>query len=250
MLFTFPSRYWFAIGHRGVLRLGGWSPHVQTGFPVPRPTRGRRCAYPYRAITVSGAPFQTLPVRAIRATGLVRVRSPLLAESRLMSFPPATEMFQFAGFASRGYGFTARCRRSGGLPHSEIPGSTLARSSPRLIAACYVLHRLSVPRHPPDALNLLDRPRAVSNAHRTLKSAKTPELGQPLQHPGAGRSVRARAFSRFNEPLGLFATPAPLGGGDRTRTDDPLLAKQVLSRLSYTPRPAPARRAALGGGPG
>ena len=33
-------------------------------------------------------------------TGLVRVRSPLLAESRLMSFPPGTEMFQFPGFAS------------------------------------------------------------------------------------------------------------------------------------------------------
>ena len=40
----------------------------------------------------------------------------------------------------------------GGLPHSEIPGSTIARISPGLIAACYVLHRLSVPRHPPDAL--------------------------------------------------------------------------------------------------
>jgi hypothetical protein len=26
------------------------------------------------------------------------------------------------------------------------------------------------------------------------------------------------------------------GGGDRNRTDDPLLAKQVLSQLSYTPR--------------
>ena len=39
-------------------------------------------------------------------TGLVRVRSPLLAESRLMSFPPATEMFQFAGFASHAYGFS------------------------------------------------------------------------------------------------------------------------------------------------
>ena len=25
------------------------------------------------------------------------------------------------------------------------------------------------------------------------------------------------------------------GGGERTRTDDPLLAKQVLSQLSYTP---------------
>ena len=39
-------------------------------------------------------------------TGLVRVRSPLLTESRLMSFPPATEMFQFAGFASLTYVFS------------------------------------------------------------------------------------------------------------------------------------------------
>ena len=31
---------------------------------------------------------------------LFRVRSPLLTESRLISFPPATYMFQFAGFAS------------------------------------------------------------------------------------------------------------------------------------------------------
>ena len=28
------------------------------------------------------------------------------------------------------------------------------------------------------------------------------------------------------------------GGGERDRTDDPLLAKQVLSQLSYTPRVA------------
>jgi hypothetical protein len=69
-----------------------------------------------------------------------------------MSFPPATEMFQFAGFASRTYGFSSGYRLRGGLPHSEIRGSKSARLSPRLIAACYVLHRLSVPRHPPDAL--------------------------------------------------------------------------------------------------
>jgi hypothetical protein len=35
----------------------------------------------------------------LQATGLVRVRSPLLTESRLMSFPPGTEMFHFPGFA-------------------------------------------------------------------------------------------------------------------------------------------------------
>ena len=39
MLFTFPSRYWFAIGHRRVLSLGGWSPLLRTGFHVPGPTR-------------------------------------------------------------------------------------------------------------------------------------------------------------------------------------------------------------------
>ena len=73
-----------------------------------------------------------------------------------MSFPPGTEMFQFPGFASYAYVFSARYRRSGGLPHSEIHGSGIARISPWLIAACYVLHRLLAPRHPPDALLALD----------------------------------------------------------------------------------------------
>jgi hypothetical protein len=45
----------------------------------------------------------------------------------------------------------------GGFPHSEIRGSKLIRSSPRLIAAYHVLHRLCMPRHPPNALLTLDR---------------------------------------------------------------------------------------------
>ena len=40
VLFTFPSRYWFTIGQSGVLSLGGWSPHIQTGFHVSRLTQG------------------------------------------------------------------------------------------------------------------------------------------------------------------------------------------------------------------
>jgi hypothetical protein len=63
-------------------------------------------AFAYGAVTRSGAPFQALRLTKIQATGLFRVRSPLLTESRLMSFPPATEMFQFAGFASPAYGFS------------------------------------------------------------------------------------------------------------------------------------------------
>jgi hypothetical protein len=90
-----------------------------------------------------------------RATGLVPFRSPLLGESRLMSFPPATEMFQFAGFASTL--FKGRYRLHGGFPHSEIFGSQGAPPSPKLFAGCHVLHRLSVPRHPPNALTYRSR---------------------------------------------------------------------------------------------
>ena len=39
-----------------------------------------------------------------------------------------------------------------GFPHSDIHGSKSAHDSPWLFAVCHVLHRLSVPRHPPDAL--------------------------------------------------------------------------------------------------
>ena len=38
------------------------------------------------------------------------------------------------------------------FPHSDICGSKLARSSPQLFAACHVLLRRLVPRHPPYAL--------------------------------------------------------------------------------------------------
>ena len=131
-------------------------PHSDRISRAPPYSRTSENLYPYGAITHYGPTFQTVPVQYSCATGLVRVRSPLLTESRLMSFPPATEMVQFAGFASHDYEFTIRYRRSGGLPHSEIPGSKLARSFPGLIATCYVLHRLLAPRHPPNALQTLD----------------------------------------------------------------------------------------------
>ena len=38
VLFTFPSRYYFTIGHRVVFRLGGWAPLLQTGLHVSGPT--------------------------------------------------------------------------------------------------------------------------------------------------------------------------------------------------------------------
>ena len=85
-----------------------------------------------------------------------------------MSFPPGTEMFQFSGFASPKpilfslviplpFNSPTDCsvtklNSEDGFPHSEIVGSKLAHSSPTLIAACHVLHRLYMPRHPRIAL--------------------------------------------------------------------------------------------------
>jgi hypothetical protein len=62
----------------------------------------------------------------------------------------------------------------GGFPHSEITGSKGARASPVLIAACHVLHRLSMPRHPSEALM------------RLIVLSKTHALTGPFLPPKAG----------------------------------------------------------------
>ena len=99
-------------------------------------------------------PFRFANSRAINRR-LFRFRSPLLSESRLMSFPRATEMFQFTRFASHDYVFIMRYLLRGGFPHSDISGSLDMCSSPKLFAAYHVFHRLLVPRHPPCALTTL-----------------------------------------------------------------------------------------------
>jgi hypothetical protein len=130
VLFTFPSRYWSAIGHQGVFRLSRWSCQIHTGFLGPRATwdtpspSARR--FVYRGITCYAGPFQTLQLRHTFMTGrgsgsylhevprprpcnayrlshmarfsLFRFRSPLLTESRLLSLPVGTEMFHFPTF--------------------------------------------------------------------------------------------------------------------------------------------------------
>ena len=67
-----------------------------------------------------------------------------------------------------------------GSPHSEIPGSKPARGSSGLIAACYVLHRLLAPRHPPYALFATSLMPCLAacipihlNCQRTEKDAKS-----------------------------------------------------------------------------
>src|SRR3569833_242684 len=100
VLFTFPSRYLFTIGHTRVFRLGGWSPHVQTGLHVSRPTRVLITCFRIRGCHPLRQIFPKCSAFSKSGTCLVRFSSPLLTVSRLMSFPPCTEMIQFPVFAS------------------------------------------------------------------------------------------------------------------------------------------------------
>ena len=120
----------------------------------------------YGALTLSGRLFQS--------------RSPAVTESLMQSEPRDARITVWAlprslaatygidvSFSSSGYldvsvprvpsvklciGLTVLEVCSSGFPHSDIHGSMDICSSPWLFAAYHVLHRLSVPRHPPYAL--------------------------------------------------------------------------------------------------
>ena len=105
VLFTFPSRYCFSIGHQVVFWLGWWSTRLPTGFHVPRGTLDPVHSLPPSSTGFSPSviglpmPFDWLSLDSDRPQprrycylrfGLFRVRSPLLTESRLITLPRPT----------------------------------------------------------------------------------------------------------------------------------------------------------------
>jgi hypothetical protein len=86
--------------------------------------------------------------------GLFPFRSPLLRKSNFFLFLRLLRCFSSPGSLLTPYIFKGGYQsiKTGGFPHSEIDGSKLICSSPSLIAACHVLLRLLMPRHPLYAL--------------------------------------------------------------------------------------------------
>ncbi len=91
--------------------------------------------------------MQRLPPITHSKFRLFPFRSSLLRESHMISVPGLLRYFSSPSFH---LDLTAGSLPMTGeeLPHSEIPGSKLLCSSPRLIAALYVLRRYLVSRHP------------------------------------------------------------------------------------------------------
>ena len=90
-----PSQYWFTIGRSRVFSLGGWSPHLQTGCHVSRPTyrflsTTRSISHTGLSPSIAGLSRPFCCRSCYQNTGLLQFRSPLLSQSRLISFPGAT----------------------------------------------------------------------------------------------------------------------------------------------------------------
>ena len=170
VLFTFPSRYSYAIGLSVVFSLAGWAPQIHAEFLVLRATQVSDCRqfrhFAYGTLTLYGAAFQQLPL-------CLNVRAPLILQPRIR-LPEATaavwatprSLATTCGiiliFSSCGYldvsvphvrpdGHLAASAgiASGGFPHSDICGSAGICPSPQLFAACHVLRRLREPQASP-----------------------------------------------------------------------------------------------------
>jgi hypothetical protein len=110
---------------------------------------------------------------------------------------------------------------------SLVPGYPIRTSSdprsvdnsPRHIAASHVLHRLSMPRHPPCALTHLQTQKPIDF-----------KIAQTNTHP------HGHAFIRCSQPLSNYQTPHPTTKrGDNTRCC--LRTQQCVWRLAPTPKP-------------
>ena len=157
---------------------------------------------------------------------------------------------------------------SAGFPHSDISGSKDICSSPKLFAAYHVFHRLLVPRHPPCALISLTNWLSFAGANYSSQIYSVISFGlgclqnllycfphdQSLDHMASDVLIFNWIINHFYSICGFqgtylmyvrstklektslsFANGLSANGDGEIRTLDPLLARQVLSQLSYTP---------------
>ncbi len=196
-----------------------------------------------------------------------------------MSFPPGTEMFQFPGFASPHYVFMRRYPIGVGCPIRistdqrllAAPRGFSQRATSFIASWCQGIHRMPLfhsksRRHAQEQALPVASTRtrqqnhpiqtATFRSHTPLnavarRKGQTCDQARPETHqnqihldkeqhaPNRERTCRMAAAAQQFQTF-----PAIFHGDGRTRTDDPLLAKQVLSQLSY----APSRHPVVGQG--
>ena len=271
VLFTFPSRYWFTIGRRLVLSLGRWSSRIPTGFLVPRGTQvyADQDAFSGTGLSPALAKLSsffplTWPVPICVSCNprrnLLRVwaLSRSLAATREVSFDFLSFGYWDVSLPRVGLEHAMYSRADDGTllpPGSPIQKSTdhgMLGSSPRLIAAYHVFLRLPTPRHPPDALvNLFLRTSFHPCSIVKWSLGSYPDSQSSIHIPWrclladyylilVGLERLELSTSRLSGVRSNHLSYRPTfqslaGGAGRDWTDDPRLAKPMLSQLSYSP---------------
>jgi hypothetical protein len=168
VLFTFPSRYSFTIGHLGVFSLSGWcrldSRQGFTGLALLRIPALDHIYVTPTGLSPSMVPLSRRSSISVNDLIITQVLQPRKCRNTygLGSSPFARHYLgnHYCFLSPAGYldvsvlrvrlpnkfGITAE---AAGLPHSDISGSQTACVYPKLFAACHVLLRLQMPRHPP-----------------------------------------------------------------------------------------------------
>ena len=141
-----------------------------------------------------------------------------------------------------------------GFPIRTSPGQRSVGISPEHFAATHVLLRLLAPRHPPHALSSLltsifslseaiDRGPGPCSSQQTRVLRTLLELStyffarlESWNGPKTCQLFEIDVLLQFSLRMHFSKNGTePVCGADRDRTDDPRLAKPVLSQLSYSP---------------
>jgi hypothetical protein len=210
---------------------------------APPYSRTRLCSCPYGAVTRYGAPFQTLPVRKGRATGLVRVRSSLLTESRVdvlssgyldisvrrVRLPP---LWIHDGIPQKGVGCPIRRSRD----HRALapPPSFSQRATSFIASRCQGIHQMPLSCSPTPSPKAAPAAVAGGRCQRSDVGCQTAS-GRPGPHP----LHRSSTPDRYPEALrriaptgvspGVSAYPCP------GTTDRPPKARRLLRSLLSCP---------------
>ena len=154
VLFTFPSRYCFTIGHSGIFSLTRWSSQIHTGFHVSHATRDTTLVFKvfdYRIFTFYDVSFQRLrltysiygwlshnPTPNKSSLGCSLFARRYCGNRFCFLFLWLLRCFNSPGSLLHTYVLNMQFKE---FPHSGTSGSKLTSSSPKRFVGRHALHR-------------------------------------------------------------------------------------------------------------
>jgi hypothetical protein len=137
-------------------------------------------------------------------------------------------------------------RMSGGFPHSDIHGSKPVPGSPWLNAGYHVLHRLLLPRHPPNALFALDliqkEQGRISRSNRSFRVSKAVYLPMPC-NPKVAKAVSVLDLEQYRPNRSGSACSTYQIRRTHTRVHQTILMFLSLNDVNSSARKPEGRRA-------